>query len=276
MVFRGKNVFNTSFDAFADNYHSVRPGYPTQVFKDIGSQCELDENSRLLEIGAGSGIATVDLAKFGCHVSAIEPGSHLAAIAKTQTREFDKVEIFEGTFEDFRANQKFDAVAAFTAFHWLNREDKYREIANLLEDSGHLVLVWNSFCQSDTAVSQDINSAYRQFLPDIYPEESTVSEVNEGTLSKLNRREQEVITNPFFYPIFLRKYLTVHRYNNETYPKLLNTFPKIAEVEEVKRLNFLEQVSKIVAQHGEISVPVLTTLIVCRKRDDFLKMLGMS
>lgn len=270
-MFKGNNIFNASFDVFANNYHSVRPGYPVLLFEDIKEQCGIGSDSRLLEIGAGSGIATIELAKIGCRVIAIEPGVHLAAIAREQTKKFKNVEVFEGTFKNFQIADRFDVVLAFTAFHWLSEGDKYQRVLNLLNGSGSLVLVWNSFFQSDSSATVEVNSAYREFLPDIYSEESIVTDVNEGVLSKLNRREQEVVTNPLFYPVFLRKYLTTYNYDDQTYPKLLNTFPKIVEVEEEKRLRFLGHISEIVKRHGKISVPVLTTLIICQKRRYFLE-----
>ena len=60
MMFKGNNIFNASFDVFANNYHSVRPGYPVLLFEDIKEQCGIGSDSRLLEIGAGSGIATIE------------------------------------------------------------------------------------------------------------------------------------------------------------------------------------------------------------------------
>ncbi|MCX6744546.1 MAG: methyltransferase domain-containing protein, partial [Candidatus Parcubacteria bacterium] len=97
-MFKGKNIFNASFDVFADNYHSVRPGYPAFLFEEVRDLGEIDESSNLLEIGAGSGIATVELAKFGCHVVALEPGAKLAEIAKKQTENFKNVDVQVGTF----------------------------------------------------------------------------------------------------------------------------------------------------------------------------------
>ena len=270
MMFKGNSIFNASFDVFANNYHSVRPGYPSLLFEDVRIQCGIDKNSNMLEIGAGSGIATVELAKLGCHIIAIEPGAHLAAIAREQTRELKNVEIHEGTFENFKSVDKFDAILAFTAFHWLSGEDKFRQVFDFINSTGNLVLVWNSFFQSDSPATADVNKAYKELLPDIYPEESIIAEVNESVLSKLNRREQEVVANTLFYPVYLKKYLTIYNYDNQTYPKLLNTFPKIIEVKEEKRLNFLGRIAEIVKQYGIISVPVLTTLIVCQKRSHFL------
>lgn len=270
-MFKGNSIFNASFDVFADDYHSVRPGYPQSLFEDIKEQCGIDSNSRLLEIGAGSGIATVELAKLGAHVVAVEPGASLAAIVREQTEKTKNVEVFEGTFENFQSTKTFDAIMAFTAFHWLSEGDKYQQILSLLNESGSLVLVWNSFFQSDSLVMAEVNKAYREYLPDVYPEESKVADVNEGVISKLNQRERDVIANPMFCPVFLRKVITRYNYDKETYPKLLNTFPKVVEVEEEKRLKFLGRISEIVGQHGKISVPVLTTLIVCQRKNYFLE-----
>jgi len=270
MMSKGKSIFNASFDVFAENYHSVRPGYPIQLFEDIKDLYGIGSDSRVLEIGAGSGIATVELAKIGCRVLAIEPGSHLAAIARKQTEGSKNVEVLEGTFEGFESSERFDAILAFTAYHWIDEGIKYQKVLDLLDDAGSLVLVWNSFFLSDSEVTAEVNRAYHQYLPDAYPSESSVAEVNEGVLSKLHRREQEIVQNLLFYTTALRKYFTVYNYDDQTYPKLLNTFPKIVEVEEGQRKRFFARITEIVSKYGTISVPVLTTLIVCKKRSGFL------
>ncbi len=274
MIFKGKNIFNASFDVFAETYHSVRPGYPAKLYEDIRELCGIGSASRLLEIGAGSGIATTELAKFGCRIVAIEPGTHLAAIARRQTEESKNVEILEGTFEGFESPERFDGILAFTAYHWIDEGIKYQKVLELLDDAGSLVLVWNSFFLSDSAATAEVNKAYHQYLPDTYPDESTVEQVNEGVLSKLHRREQEVGQNLLLYTVALRKYYTAYNYNAETYPKLLNTFPKIVEIEEGQRRKFFARISEIVNKHGTISVPVLTTLIICKKRIGFLNVIS--
>lgn len=270
MMFKGKTIFNASFDVFAETYHSVRPGYPAELYAYIKELCGIGKESQLLEIGAGSGIATVELAKLGGRVVAIEPGSHLAAIARKQTAGFSNVEVLEGTFEGFESSDRFDAILAFTAYHWIDQGIGYQKVHDLLDDAGSLVLVWNSFFLSDSAVTTGVNRAYHEYLPEAYPDESTVEAVNEGVLSKLHRREQEVVQNPLLYTVGIRKYYTAYNYNAETYPKLLNTFPKIVEVPEVARQKFFTRVSEIVGKHGTIVVPVLTTLIVCKRREGFL------
>lgn len=276
MMFKGKNIFNASFDVFAETYHSVRPGYPAQLYKDIKELCGIGSVSRLLEIGAGSGIATVELAKLGSCVVAIEPGAHLAAIARKQTEGLKNVEVLERTFESFQSSEQFDTILAFTAFHWLKSEDKYQRVLNLLDRSGSLVLAWNWFFQSNSPAATVVNKIYHELLSDVYPGQMDAARINEETFSTLTQREREVIQNPLFYPVFLKKYLTEYNYDAQTYPKLLNTFPKVIEVEEQRRLRFLERVSEVVARHGKIPVPVLTSLIICKRKDYFLEAVARS
>lgn len=272
MIFQGEKMFDASFDVFANNYDDVRPGYPMPMYEDIQKICNISKESNLLEIGAGSGIATTELAKFGCHIIGIEPGANLVAIAQKKTAECDNVEIVEAMFEDFESDKKFDAVLALTSFHWISEQMKYKKAFNLLNENGSFVLVWNSFFQSNSPAAQEINELYQEILPDIYP--PSENDVNVSVLSKLNGREKEIHSSNLFYIHFLRKYVTICNYDEETYPKLLNTFPKIIKTDEKRRKEFLKRVGLVVKKHGKISLPLLTTLIVCKKRDNFLDSIG--
>lgn len=276
MMFKGRSVFNASFDIYAENYHSVRPGYPAEMYDDIRRHCNLDAESRVLEIGAGSGIATVELAKFGSQIVALEPGANLVEIARRQTSTYPNVQVVKGTFEDFEDRTPYDTIMAFTAFHWLREGGRFQKISDLLKGSGSVVIVWNSFFQSETPVTQAINHVYAECLPEIYPDVVIASDVNRGVLDKLQGREVEIWQSRSVYPVFVRKYQTLYNYDATTYPELLNTFPKVVELPDEQRQRFLGRISEVIQQFGKITVPVLTTLIVCRKRDEYLKAISRT
>ena len=103
MVFRGKKLFNASFDVYADNYQQVRPAYPEAIFEDINAVCGVTDMSNILEIGSGSGIATKELAKACANIIALEPGENLAAVAKNNLGELSHVEHVCETFENYKA-----------------------------------------------------------------------------------------------------------------------------------------------------------------------------
>ncbi|MBU1349531.1 MAG: class I SAM-dependent methyltransferase [Patescibacteria group bacterium] len=204
----------------------------------------------------------------------IEPGSNLVAIAKEKTKDYPNVEIVEAMFEDFESSEKFDCLIALTSFHWISEQAKYKKAYDLLNRNGHFVIVWNSFFQSASDATKEVNSLYHEMLPDIYPEQN--DDVNLGVFCKLNGRELEIVGSDMFYLYFLRKYVTVYNYDKETYPMLLNTFPKIIKVEKERREKFLKRVGEIVEKHGTLSVPVLTTLLITKKKDVFLDEIGKA
>ena len=70
-----------SFDEVPELYDRVRPGYPEAVFDDLVSLAGLVAGSRVLELGPGTGQATVPLARRGLAVTAVELGSGLGEAA---------------------------------------------------------------------------------------------------------------------------------------------------------------------------------------------------
>src|SRR4029453_19241007 len=50
------------FDEDAELYHRIRPGYPAELYDDLAELAGIGPGCRLLEIGPGTGKATVELA----------------------------------------------------------------------------------------------------------------------------------------------------------------------------------------------------------------------
>jgi len=125
MQFRGKNIFQSSFDIYASEYQSVRPSYPIKLYCDLQAVCRISKSSKMVEIGAGTGIATEKLAKIGANIVALEPGENLAKIAKQRLDGYKNVSIVCDTFENYQHTEKFDVALAFTSFHWLTDEQKF-------------------------------------------------------------------------------------------------------------------------------------------------------
>jgi SAM-dependent methyltransferase len=59
--FEGRTLRRTTFDAVADDYDRVRPGYLEQVLDDLVELAALSPGARLVEVGCGTGQATVPL-----------------------------------------------------------------------------------------------------------------------------------------------------------------------------------------------------------------------
>jgi SAM-dependent methyltransferase len=112
-----------TFDTVAELYDRARPTYPPALIDDVAAL-----GPRLLEIGPGTGQATRALVDRGADVTAVELGENLAAIARRNVPEAHIVVADFETWEPERAD--FDAVVAFTAFHWLGA-GRYAKAARL-------------------------------------------------------------------------------------------------------------------------------------------------
>jgi SAM-dependent methyltransferase len=124
-----------TFEEVPELYHRARPGYPPALFDDLVA---LAPGPRLLEIGPGPGIATAELVARGYDVTAIELGEGLAALAR---RNVPRATIINGDFETFEPGVEFDAIAAFTAFHWIDPKLRFAKSARLLRPGGALAVV---------------------------------------------------------------------------------------------------------------------------------------
>src|SRR5919109_4571971 len=71
-----------TFDEDAERYDRARPGYPPELYDDLEELAGAGPGSRVLEVGCGTGQATVPLAGRGCRITAVEAGACMAAVAR--------------------------------------------------------------------------------------------------------------------------------------------------------------------------------------------------
>ena len=273
MNFRGEKLFDASFDKFAKTYDDVRPRYPIQLYKDIQRFCDISSQTNLLEIGTGSGIATEEIAKLNPQIITVEPGENLVEVAKQNLSKYRNIQFICDTFEncDFKESQ-FDIILSATTFHWLEKESKYYDCCKYLKDNGFLVLFWNSFCRENSQIMKEIDEVYARNLSETYEKKS---DVNRGVLEKVITREQELIQSEYFYVSALKRYKTEYQYNADSYIALLNTYPKIIKLESEVRDKFLAEIKEVIIKNGnKITIPILTSLYICRKREQFTNDLG--
>jgi SAM-dependent methyltransferase len=131
-----------TFDEVAELFDRARPTYPDELFDDLVELTGLDRRARVLEIGPGTGKATLPLAGRGMRVTGIELGSSLAAVAQRKLALFPGVQIVNADFETWEPpGTDYDAVVAFTAFHWIKPDVRYTKAAAPLREGGALAVV---------------------------------------------------------------------------------------------------------------------------------------
>ncbi len=137
-----------SFDRISEDY-DARPGYPRRVFDLLVERCGLGTGSRVLEVGAGVGQATLPMLDLGAAVTVVDPGAALMRRLAERARGRD-LEIIVAEFE--RASlpaSSFDLVASATAFHWVDPTVGIARCAHALRPSGWLALWWTLWGNPD-------------------------------------------------------------------------------------------------------------------------------
>jgi SAM-dependent methyltransferase len=139
---RDRERLRETFGSVAELYDRARPTYPAAVFDDLAELAHLEPGSRVLEIGPGTGKATAELARRGYAVTCIELSAELAEIAR---RNVPQARLLVADFEIWEPERaEFDAVTAFTAFHWIAPELRYTKSSRLLRPGGALAVVMDA------------------------------------------------------------------------------------------------------------------------------------
>lgn len=133
------------FDAWADEYDRFRPGYPDEVFDTIETRLGLPSQPLVVDLGAGTGRASLAMAARGWRVTAVEPGRPMLELLRDRASEEGLiVSTIQAEAESTGLDPtSVDLVTAAQAFHWFAREAAIAEIARVLRPGGGLALFWN-------------------------------------------------------------------------------------------------------------------------------------
>jgi SAM-dependent methyltransferase len=134
--------YGTVFNEVAADYDRHRPAYPGEL---VGQACQtagIRSGDHVLEVGCGSGQLTRSLAARGLHVTALEPGENLIALARRNLAGAGEVEFVTARFEDaLLPREQFQAVFSASAFHWIDPKVSWQKAAGVLVPGGTLALL---------------------------------------------------------------------------------------------------------------------------------------
>jgi SAM-dependent methyltransferase len=124
-----------SFGRVAKAYHRLRPAYSHPLLDRAQQVLELSPSARVLDLAAGTGRLTHELAHRFAHVIAVEPDGEMRAL-------IDDGEVLAGTAEAIPVgDESVDAVFVGEAFHWFDADAAIAELARVLRAGGGLALI---------------------------------------------------------------------------------------------------------------------------------------
>lgn len=250
----------SAFGLDPTGYHAARPGYPEQVYTMLVAEGALAEGHRILEIGAGSGIATRRLLEHGATVTAVEPDMRFRAQLEALGDTFSpRLQVIEASFEEAALSaERFDLVVSATAYHWLDPRLRVAYIRRLVRRGGRVALWWNVF--QDLHRPDPFHDATRDLLAAL---EASPSGAADEVPFALRREERidELVRGGFVFDRYEETRWTLVLDAVGT-ARLYQTFAAIQRLSDERRAALLERLQDIANRefNGVVERPMTTPL----------------
>ncbi len=257
-----------AFDESAAVYQSARPAYPGELFDELIALTKITPAAELLEIGAGPGTATVDLARRGFKITAVEPGERLADQARRNLAAQPAVTVITSGFEPWQppAGAAYDLVYAANSWQWLDQQLRWTKAARLLAPGGHLAIfgAHHAFPDGFDPFFTEIHQVYAELGEAVGDWPPPTPRLVNGELV------DEGIASGHFRRVARRMYVWPVRYTVDSYLALLDTFANHIVMEPAKRQHLYAEVRRLLARRpdGTVTRHWLSQLAVLQRERD--------
>ncbi|CAN5223445.1 class I SAM-dependent methyltransferase [soil metagenome] len=261
-----RTILRSTFNRDALLYDEARPGYPEELFDDIVALSDIPDGGRILELGCGTGIATVPFARRGYRIRCVELGEQLAAVARKNLAPYPDAEVYVGAFEDWPVEEAaFDLAFAATAFHWIEPALGYRKFAQALKPDGSLALFRHEHVHSDTSAGffEDVQEFY---------EEAGLAKESDFRMPlphEIGDDTAQIEGSGLFGPVDVRRYIWDIEYDAARYIQVLSTYSGHINLDDARRKRLFSDItSSIDAQpNGRITKGYMSILHVAKRND---------
>lgn len=238
--------------------YNKRANYPSKIFRDILSYSKIKSNSKILDVGCGSGKSSVYFIDKGYSILGIDISNSLLGLARKNIKS-NNFKIKVSSFEDFNSKERFDLILFGTSLHWTNPRGRYRRIYNLLKkDSTLAIFAGFSKDYQKTKQAPTIGPLYKKYCSN-YPKEK-ISHA-------LIRYSKELKKSKKFKEIKIIQYRKTLVESKKRYLDVIKTFSWVSSLKEQKREELLEQIKLKLRKYGSpIKISLFYTLVLAKRK----------
>jgi len=231
-----------SFGAVAREYDRARPSYSAELVDDVVA---LLPGRDVVEVGAGTGKATVLFAVRRLAMTCVEPDPEMAAVLTEHTRLLPNVSVTVSSFEDFQPAGLYDGLLAAQSWHWTSREHRWVKAASVLREGALIALFWNQEQSHRSPLLSAVADVYRR-----YGLGGSNQQNPEQAPPAWPRDEME--QQPTFTNVEVRTYESMHTYSTTAWLAYAASTSNLVILEAALREAVLADVAKVIDDGGGV------------------------
>ncbi len=259
-----------SFGGVAEQYDRHRPGYPDALVDDVLAYADAGPGDRALEVGAGTGRATLLFAGRGLRVTAVEPDPAMAAVASERAATAGvSFELVQLDFESCELpRHAFKVLFSGTAWHWVSPGLRNVLAHRALVTGGALAPFWNRPVWDENELRPAFDAAYAEV-------ERKFAARPAGPMNPFGapleiKSDQEWLRDEFrgdasFADLSVRNYRWVQAYGAADYIRLIGTHSDHILLPEAAREQLFARITDAIdAVGGSFELTYETLLCLAR------------
>ena len=259
MAFNPKE--SRTFEKISRLYDKARISYPSQLIQDIIAYSEMKSDGKILDVGCGTGQATILFAQRGYYVVGLDVGKDMIDVAKEKCSLFPKVSFKVGTFEDVELpDSSLDVIASGMAWHWIDPTSGEKKAHRILKRRGTLALFWSYQRKEEsdfvTAVGTVLDNYGKE---DQGPAGSRVKSFISALYDKLKQGKS-------FTSVEMREYDMDIEFSKQRYLDLVVSYGWVQILPEKKRKHLVKDLQELYKRYTEpLVIPYRYVLILAKR-----------
>lgn len=244
-----------TFGKVSSFYDASRPDYPVKLGDDIIKISKLKKDSKIFDIGCGSGRSMILFANKIFHIKGLDISKNLISIAKKNLLGFSNIKFDQGSFEKSKILSKYNLITCGQAWHWIDPKVGYKKVYDLLENNGYLAIFLYNTEPKKSKFLQNANKIFDKYNRTYSP----AIKYSEITEQKLN-------SSKFFEKPIKKIYYLKHKISPDLYVKLVFTYSWVHRLSKNKQRALKNDVMKLAKKEKEIILPYRFVLLISKKK----------
>lgn len=196
------------FAGKSSEYTASRPSYPDAIIDHLIAACQLNPESRIVEIGSGTGKFAELLLRRGLPVIGCEPCGDMREKSKALLSQYgDSFTCLDASADDTTLrSQSADIVIMANALHLFDNDVALAEIKRILKPGGFIAVLYNFRNTADSELAREYESILLKYsstysaFAEKFHDDAYVS-------TFFGEKEVSILTNENPHPLTLETYL---------------------------------------------------------------------